>query len=111
MLKVRKNDIVFVSKGKDRGKIGKVLKVIIFINKGKVVRKLVVEGLNFVKKCFKSDPSTNAQGSIVEKEMPIAYANVILLNSEKKNIGKVGFIFTKNGEKVRIFKKTKGIFI
>ena len=111
MFKVKKNDKVLITKGKDKGKSGEVLKVITVKNGEKIFRKLVVKDLNLVKKCVKSNPGKNKTGAIIEKESPISYSNVMLLNSGSTIEGRVCFSYTEEGKKVRIFKKTKRIII
>jgi large subunit ribosomal protein L24 len=75
-ISLKKNDLVIVIRGKDKGKQGKVLKL--FPETGRVI----VEGINFVKHFVKADRSRNQQGGIMEKEAPIAAANVMLYCSE-----------------------------
>ncbi len=103
--------MVIVLKGKNKGKIGKILKTVTFLNNGKFYKKLVVSGLNFVKKCVKRDLSKNKQGFISEKEAPISFSNVALINKSNKKGERVGFFFNKEGEKLRIMKKSKEIVI
>jgi large subunit ribosomal protein L24 len=70
---IRKNDLVAVIAGKDKGKQGKVLKV-----DGKSMN-LTIEGVNMVKRHVKPS-QTHPQGGIVQKEAPIDYSNVLLVN-------------------------------
>jgi len=70
---VRKNDTVIVTAGKDRGKEGKVLRVI--PTKGTAI----VERINFLKKHSKKNPQKNQQGGIVEREAPIRISNLAIL--------------------------------
>lgn len=72
----KKNDIVVVISGKDKGKTGKILKV--FPEKNKVV----VEKVNFIKEFIRRDQSKNVQGGVMEKEAPIHMSNVMLFCSE-----------------------------
>jgi len=74
-LNIRKDDMVLVLAGKDKGATGKVLKV--FPDK----MKILVEGVNIFKKHSKPDQN-NQQGGIVDKAMPIDYSNVQLLDSD-----------------------------
>jgi large subunit ribosomal protein L24 len=71
-IQLKKNDIVVVLKGKDKGKTGKVLKL--FPEKNRVI----VERINFAKHFVKADRSKNTQGGIMEKETPIDVSNVML---------------------------------
>jgi large subunit ribosomal protein L24 len=73
---LKKNDLVVVIRGKDKGKQGKVLKL--FPETGRVI----VEGINNVKHFVKADRSRNIQGGVMEKEAPIAVANVMLYCAE-----------------------------
>ncbi len=73
---LKKNDLVVVIRGKDKGKQGKVLKLIPETNR------VIVERINFSKHFVKADRSRNQQGGVMEKEAPIAVANVMLYCSE-----------------------------
>ncbi len=68
---IRKNDTVVLLAGKDKGKTGKVLKVI------PEKKRVIVEKLNFVKEFIRRDQSKNIQGGIMEKEGPINISNVL----------------------------------
>jgi large subunit ribosomal protein L24 len=72
----KKNDMVMVISGKDKGKTGKILKV--FPEKNKVV----VEKVNFIKEFIRRDQSRNIQGGVMEKEAPIHVSNLMLFCSE-----------------------------
>ena len=69
---LKKNDVVIVRRGKDRGKTGKVLKLFPETNR------VIVERINFRKHFVKADRSKNVQGGIMEKEAPIPVPNVML---------------------------------
>ncbi|OGD10772.1 MAG: 50S ribosomal protein L24 [Candidatus Aminicenantes bacterium RBG_13_62_12] len=73
---LRKNDMVVVKTGKDKGKIGKVLKVL--PEKGRII----VEKAHFVKEFIRPDRSKNIQGGIMEKEAPFEASNVMLYCAE-----------------------------
>ncbi|MEN6559879.1 MAG: 50S ribosomal protein L24 [Acidobacteriota bacterium] len=73
---LKKNDLVVVIRGKDKGKQGKVLKLIPETNR------VIVERVNFVKHFVKADRSKNQQGGVMEKEAPIAVSNVMLYCAE-----------------------------
>lgn len=75
-LMFKKNDMVVVISGKDKGKTGKVLKV--YPEKDKVV----VEKINFIKEFIRKDQSKNVQGGVMEKEAPIHVSNLMLFCSE-----------------------------
>jgi len=96
--KIKKGDFVLVIKGKDRGKKGRVIKV--FPDTSKVL----VEGINFVKKHIRPR-RVDQQGGIIQIEKPISISNVMLfcLKCEKRT--RVGFKFLQDGSKVRYCKK------
>ena len=73
---LKKNDLVVVIRGKDRGKQGKILKLMPETNR------VIVERINFVKHFVKADRGKNQQGGVMEKEAPIAVANVMLFCAE-----------------------------
>ncbi|MDX1347109.1 MAG: 50S ribosomal protein L24 [Thiomicrorhabdus chilensis] len=98
MNRLRKGDEVIVITGKDKGKRGSISAV---LENGKVL----VDGINLVKKHTKPNPMTGVQGGIVSKEMPMDASNVALLNPETNKADKVGFKL--EGEtKIRFFKST-----
>tara|TARA_B100000989_G_C19531270_1_gene470041 strand:+ start:585 stop:899 length:315 start_codon:yes stop_codon:yes gene_type:complete len=97
-VKVKKGDLVFINCGKDKGKTGKVTKVLTKKNK------LFVEGINMVKKHTK--PSGNNKGGIENVEMPVNISNVSHLDPKDNKPTKVGFKTLKDGKKVRFFKRS-----
>ncbi|CAL4043397.1 50S ribosomal protein L24 [Buchnera aphidicola (Phyllaphis fagi)] len=101
-LKIRLNDIVMVLSGKDKKKIGKVK--FIFKNKDKII----VEGVNIVKKHQKPIPSQNQNGGIIEKESPIHISNVAILNPITKKPDRIGFRID-SGKKFRFLKSNNQI--
>lgn len=102
MQKLKQNDEVIVLAGKDKGKQGKILKII-------ENKKLIVEGINRAKKHQKGNPNAGIQGGIIDKDMPIHISNVALYNSETKKADRVGFKFLDDGKKVRYFKSTNEV--
>ena len=96
---VRKNDRVIVIAGKEKGKVGRVLRVLLDSNR------VLVEGLNKVKRHTKPDQQ-NQQGGIVEKEAPIHSSNVALVEKDGKPT-RVGFQVLEDGKKIRISRRTK----
>jgi len=94
MSKIRKGDQVILNTGKDKGKQGTVLSIL----------KVVVEGLNLVKKHAKPNPMKGIAGGIIAKEMPIDISNVALFNSATQKGDRVGFKTLDDGRKVRVFK-------
>ncbi|MBO9491013.1 50S ribosomal protein L24 [Endozoicomonas sp. G2_1] len=95
--KIRRDDEVIVLAGKDKGKKGKVTKVL--VEKSKVF----VEGVNLVKKHQKPVPQLQQAGGIVEKEAPIHVSNVAIVNPATGKADRVGFRI-EDGKKVRFFK-------
>ncbi|MBU2706586.1 MULTISPECIES: 50S ribosomal protein L24 [Zooshikella] len=98
MRKIRSGDEVIVIAGKDKGKRGKVMTV-------KPDNKLIVSGINMVKRHTKPNPMLNRPGGIVEKEAAIHVSNVAIFNSETNKADRVGFE-GEGKEKRRIFKST-----
>jgi len=96
---IKKNDTVVLISGKDKGKSGKVLKVIPEKNR------VVVEKLNFVKEFIRRDQSKNIQGGIMEKEGPIHVSNVQIYCSECAQGVRVRSKTLEDGTKVRICSK------
>ncbi|MDD5765476.1 MAG: 50S ribosomal protein L24 [Candidatus Marinimicrobia bacterium] len=97
MFRIRKNDLVKVTTGESRGKIGKVLKV--FPDKNTVI----IEGVNFIKRHMRKSQK-NPQGGIIEKEAPIDVSKIVLIHTDVPT--RVGYRFLKDGKKVRYSKKT-----
>ena len=97
-LKIKKGDEVTVLAGKDKGKKGKIVKVLPKINKA------IVSDVNKVKKHQK--PGNNEPGGIVEKEMPIHISNLNYFDSKLNQGVRVGYKFNKDGKKIRVNKKT-----
>jgi len=102
MQKIRQGDEVVVLIGKDKGKQGKILNII-------DGQKVLVEGINRVKKHQKGNPNAGVQGGIIDKDMPISISNIALYNPETKKADKVGFKFLDDGKKVRFFKSTNEV--
>ncbi len=103
MNRIRKGDEIVVITGRDKGRRGKVSTV-------QADGKLVVEGINVVKKHQKPNPNAGVSGGIVEKEMPIQSSNVLLWNAKASKGDRVGFRFEGEGDKkrkVRYFKSNK----
>jgi large subunit ribosomal protein L24 len=95
--KIRRDDEVIVIAGKDKGKTGKVLKVIAG------TERVIVEGINLIKKHTKPVPQLQQPGGIVEKEASINVSNVAIVNPETGKADRVGFKF-EDGNKIRFFK-------
>lgn len=97
MRKIKKGDDVVVLTGKDKGRRGTVLRVMADM-------KVVIEGVNKVKKHAKPNPAQNTPGGIIEKEMPIQTSNVALFNPVTQKADRVGIKVLEDGRKVRFFK-------
>ena len=97
-IKLKKGDEVIVLSGKDRGKTGKIVRVI------PDIRKVIVSDINKYKKHQK--PGNNEPGGILEKEMPIHISNLNYFDSKLNKGVKIGFKLDKDGKKVRVNKKT-----
>lgn len=98
MKKIKKGDDVIVIAGKDKGKRGIVLSV---KDQGE---KLLVEGVNIVKKNVKANPNTNEPGGITSKTMPIHRSNVMVYDPTKKKGCRIGIRVLKDGQRVRYSK-------
>ena len=103
---LRKNDNVLVITGKDRGKKGRVLKVVPSKN-GKV--RLIVEGVNLIKRHTKPNPGKNIKGGIVEREASLHASNVQLICPECGAQTRIGRKILGDGRKVRICRKCEGV--
>lgn len=98
MSKIKKNDDVIIIAGKDKGSRGSVLRVL--------EGKLLVSGVNKVKKHQKPNPVKGVSGGIVEMEMPISVSNVAIYNAATKKGDRIGTKFLEDGRKVRVFKSS-----
>ncbi|MAX57146.1 MAG: 50S ribosomal protein L24 [Alcanivoracaceae bacterium] len=96
MLKIKRDDEVIVIAGKDKGKRGSVQQV---LDNGRVI----VGGVNMVKKHVKANPNRGTQGGIVEQEAALHASNVAIWNPKTQKADRVGFRF-EDGKKVRFFK-------
>ncbi|RPG47424.1 MAG: 50S ribosomal protein L24 [Gammaproteobacteria bacterium TMED134] len=96
MLKIKKSDEVVVIAGRDKGRRGEVLRV---MKDGR----LMVAGINMVKKHKRPNPNAGEQGGIVEQEAPIQVSNVAIWNHEDERADRVG-LRVEDGKKVRFFK-------
>jgi large subunit ribosomal protein L24 len=100
LMSVRKNDMVVVRAGKDRGKRGRVLRVIADKNR------VVVEGVNMIKRHTRPNPQKNIKGGIVEREASIHASNVMLLDPDTNEPTRVGVKILPDGQRVRIGRKS-----
>ena len=100
---IRRNDNVVVTTGKDRGKRGRVLKVLPERNR------LVIEGVNFVKRHTRPNPQRSIKGGVVEREAPLHASNVQLICPECGKPTRIGRRVIGDGRKVRICRKCEGV--
>jgi large subunit ribosomal protein L24 len=98
MKKIRKGDDIIVIAGKDKGKRASVTSVI-------GSSKVLIQGVNIVKKHQKPNPSTGASGGIVEIAKPIDISNIAIFNFSTKKADKIGFK-VDNNQKKRIFRSS-----
>ena len=102
-IQLRKNDMVVVTKGKDKGKTGKVLKLFPETNR------VIVERVNFSKHFVKADRSKNVQGGVMEKETPIHVSNVMLFCSECGQGVRARSRRAEDGTKTRVCDKCESL--
>src|SRR5678816_3833359 len=99
-MSIRKNDQVVIRAGKDRGKKGRVLSVVPGRNR------VIVEGVNLIKRHTRPNPQKNIKGGIVEREASIHASNVMLLDPETNEPTRVGKKVLADGSRVRIGRKS-----
>ena len=99
---VRKNDQVLVIAGKDRGKKGRVLRI---VSKREGA---IVEGVALIKRHTKPNPQKNVKGGIVEKEAPVHLSNLMVVCGECGHATRVGYRKLEEGRKVRTCRKCNG---
>ena len=97
-IKLKKGDEVIVLAGKDKGKTGKIVKVM------PKQMKAIVSEINKVKKNQK--PDNNQPGGIIEKDMPLHISNVAFYDPSSNKGIRIGFAFNKDGKKMRVNKKS-----
>ena len=98
-LHIRKGDEVIVLAGDDKGRKGKVLKVLV------TKQRALVEGVNMVSKSMKPS-AKNPQGGIVKQEAPVHVSNLSLIDPKSGKATRVGMKKTDDGKKVRVAKKS-----
>ena len=99
MNKIRKGDQVVVLAGRDKGKRGTVT---LRVDEDRIV----VEGVNVVKKHVKPNPMKGTTGGVVDKTMPIHQSNVAIYNAASGKADRVGVKLLEGGKKVRVFKSS-----
>ncbi len=100
---IRRNDTVVITTGKDSGKRGRVLKVL------PVKNRLIVEGINLIKRHTRPNPQRNVKGGIVEREASLHASNAQLICPECGKMTRIGQQILADGRKVRICRKCEGV--
>ena len=95
-IRIRKNDLVEVITGRDKGKRGKVL--VVLPEKGR----LLVQGVNFIKRHTRPNPQKNIKGGIAEREAPIHVSNVMIVSPDDDKRTRIGSRLLPDGRKARI---------
>jgi large subunit ribosomal protein L24 len=103
-LKVKKNDQVLVTSGKDRGARGRVLRVL--ANEGKAI----VERVNMMKRHTRPNPNKGVQGGILEREAPVQVSNLRVICPECGKPSRLGRKRLEDGRGVRVCKSCGGTF-
>ena len=99
-VRLKKGDLVEVIAGKDAGKRGKVLQV---VREG---GRVLVQGVNFVKRHTRPNPQRNIKGGIAEREAPIHVSNVMVVAGDDDKPTRIGFKVLADGRKVRVSRRT-----
>ena len=99
MARIRKGDDVIVRNGRNRGKRGTVLRIL-------AEDRVLVEGVNVVKRHTRPNPQRGTQGGIVQKEMPVDISNINIFNPVTGKGDRIGYKWLDDGRKVRVFKST-----
>jgi large subunit ribosomal protein L24 len=97
-MKIKKGDTVEVITGKDAGRRGRVLRV------DRDRERLVVEGVNMIKRHTRPNPQQRVQGGIVEREAPLHVSNVMVVSPDSGRRSRVGYRILEDGTKVRVAK-------
>jgi large subunit ribosomal protein L24 len=95
-IQIRRNDQVKVITGRDLDKVGRVLRVLRSKNR------VVVEGVSFLKRHTRANPSKNIKGGIVEKEAPIHVSNVMIVCPACGKATRIGHSVLSDGKKIRV---------
>lgn len=102
MRRIKKGDEVVVIAGKDKGRRGTVTQVV-------DNARIIVEGVNVIKRHTKPNPARSVAGGIVEREASVHVSNVMLYNSTTQKGDRVGFRTLEDGRKVRFFKSNNEV--
>ena len=103
MNRIKKGDDVIIIAGKDKGRRGTVLNI------DDEVDRVLVEGINVVRKHQKPNPNAGVQGGIVEQERPVHVSNVMLFNPATGKGDRIGIKTLEDGRKVRFFKSNNEV--
>jgi large subunit ribosomal protein L24 len=99
-MRIRKNDVVEVITGRDKGKRGKVL--VVLPEKGRVL----VQGVNFIKRHTRPNPQKNIKGGIAEREAPLHVSNVMIVSPDDDKRTRIGSKVMPDGRKARIGRRS-----
>ena len=99
-IRLRKDDLVEVITGRDRGKRGKVLTVL--PDKGRVI----VQGVNFIKRHTRPNPQRNIKGGILEREASIHVSNLMIVSPEDDKRTRIGSKLLPDGTRARISRRS-----
>jgi len=99
-IRLRKNDLVEVISGRDSGKRGKVL--VVLPEKGRVI----VQGVNFMKRHTRPNPQKNVKGGIAEREAPIHVSNVMIVSPDDDKLTRIGSKILPDGRKARTSRRS-----
>lgn len=97
MRKLKRDDEVIVITGRDKGKRGTISRLV-------GADRVIVHGVNMVKRHTKPNPNAGVPGGIVEKEAALSISNVAIFNSETNKADRVGIQVLEDGKKKRVFK-------
>lgn len=106
MRKIRKGDKVQMLSGKDKGRIGTVLKVLIKSQRPETGLWVIVEGVNVNKKHVKPNPQREQPGGIIPREAPVPACKVALIDPTTNKPTRVAFKQLADGNKVRVFRSS-----
>ena len=99
MRKLKTGDEVIVIAGKSKGERGKITKLV-------GDNRVLVEGVNLIKKHVKPNPNTQEQGGIIEREAALDISNIAIYNAETDKADRVGIKINDDGTKDRVFKSS-----
>ena len=95
-IRLRKNDLVEVIAGRDKGRRGRIIKVL------PEAGRVIVQGVGFVKRHTRPNPQRNIKGGIAEREAPIHVSNVMIVSPDDDKRTRIGSKILPDGRKVRV---------